>query len=84
MYSTSRVQSIRNPDLRLEDIVSTIKTININYSERSLVPKMIREPYRQSRDRGCETKMNGRKAAMATVIIYLNCKRSRNKKNGCN
>ena len=38
-YSTVKMKSVRNPDLRLEEIISMIKTIYINHLERSLVPK---------------------------------------------
>ena len=75
MYSIIRVQSIRNPDLGLEQITSMIKTIFINHSERSSVPKRIQQPYRKNRDNnGREPTMNGREAAMTTVITRHNCK----------
>ena len=39
MYSTIKMQSVRDPDLGLEEIIGMMKTIFINHSERSSVPK---------------------------------------------
>ena len=76
MYSTIKVQPIRDPDLRLDEIMSMMKTIFINHSERSSVPKRSQESYRKSRDSsGREPRMNGREPAMATVITCHNCTR---------
>ena len=44
-YSTIKVQSIRDPDLWLEEIISMMKTISI-ICERSSVPKRSQESYR--------------------------------------
>ena len=59
-YFILKVRSIGNPDLGLEEITSMMKTIFINHSERSLVPKSGQESYRKSRDSGREPTMNGR------------------------
>ena len=42
MYSTVKMQSVRDLDLGLEDIIGMVKTIFINHSERSWVPKGVR------------------------------------------
>ena len=48
MYSTIEVQSIRYPDLGLEQLTSMMKKIFVNHSERSSVPKGSQESYRKS------------------------------------
>ena len=39
MYSKVKMQSVRGPELELEEIIGKIKTIFINHSERSSIPK---------------------------------------------
>ena len=79
--SRIKMQSISNPELGLGNIIGMMKTIFINHSERSSVPKRSQESYRKNRDSsGHESKMNGRKSAMATVITCHNCKRPGHKK----
>ena len=47
MYSTVRMQSVRDPDLGLEEIIGMVKTIFIDHSERSSVPERSKESYRK-------------------------------------
>ena len=56
MYSTVRMESVRDPDLGLEEIVGMMKTIFINHSERSSVPKTRKKSYRKVRSSGREPK----------------------------
>ena len=46
-YATVKIQAIRDPDLCLEEITSMMKTIFINHSERSSVPKRSQESCRK-------------------------------------
>ena len=61
-----------------------VKTIFINYSDRSSVPKRSQESYRKSRDNnGREATMNGRESAIATVLVRHKCKRPGHKMKDC-
>ena len=85
MYSTVKMQSLRDPELGLEEIISLTKTIFINDSERLSVPKRSQELYRKSRDDSSrEPTMNSRESTMTTVITGHNCKRPGYKKKACN
>ena len=85
MYSTVKMQSIRNLDLGIEEIISMTNTTFINHSERSSVPKKCQESYRKSCDiSGREPTLNGRESAMVTIIIIHNCKRPGHKRKDCN
>ena len=42
MYTTIKLQSIRDPDLGLEEIISMTETIFINHSKRLSVPKRVK------------------------------------------
>ena len=85
MYSTVKMQSTRDLDLEIEEIISMTNTIFINHSERSSVPKKSQESYRKSCDiSGREPTMSGRESAMVTIIIIHNCKRSGHKRKDCN
>ena len=64
MYSTVKTQSVRDPDLGLEDIIGMVKTIFINHSERSSVPKRSKEPYSKVRRSGREPRTDN----MHTVV----------------
>ena len=79
MYSTVKMQSIRDPDLGLEEITSTTKTIFINHVERSSVPKRSQESYRRLRNSGRESRTDNVHES-AVTLIYHNCKKPRNKK----
>ena len=75
MYSTVKTQSIRDPDLRLEEVIRMTKTIFMYHPERSSVPKKSQDSYRKSRDISCrEPIMNGRVSAMVTIITCHSCK----------
>ena len=76
---TTSTTTLRNPELGLEEVVSMMNTIFINYSKRrsSVVPERSQESYRKSRDNsGCEATINCQESAMATAITCHNCKRS--------
>ena len=74
-YSTIELQSIRDPDLGLEEIISMMKTIFINHSEKSSVPERSQAPYRKRYDSGRKSTTNSRELAVATVITCHKCKR---------
>ena len=46
MFSAIKMKPIRDPELGLEENMSMMKTIFINYSERSSVPKRSQQSYR--------------------------------------
>ena len=46
IYSTIKMQAIRDPELGLEEIIGMMKTIIINHSERLSFPKKSQESYR--------------------------------------
>ena len=83
-YWAMKIQYIKDPDLGLEEIMNITKVVCINHSERSSVPKMIQESYRERHDSGRERTMNGRESAMATVITCHNCKTPGHKNQNCN
>ena len=69
MYSTVKMQSVRDSDLELEEIIGMMKTIFINHSERSSVPERSKESCRKVRSSGREPRTdNVREFAMT-----LNC-----------
>ena len=75
------MQSIRDPELGLEETLRMMETILIDHSENSFVLKRSHESYCKSRDNsGREPTMNGREPAMATVITSHNCIRPGHKK----
>ena len=65
MYSTVKLEAIRDPDLNLEQIQRMMRTIFINHSERLSVTKKNPESnrYQGSNRKGRE---NGRESAMST------------------
>ena len=77
-YSTIKTQAVRNPDLSLEDITIMIKTIFVNHSERSPVPKKGQESCRKDRDSGST---DGRESAMSAAITCHNGKKPVHEKN---
>ena len=75
MYSTVRLEAIRDPDLSLEQIQRIMRTIFINHSERLSATKNNPESnrYQGSNRRGRET---GRGSAMSTALITCHyCKK---------
>ena len=80
MYSTVKLEAIRDPDLSLEQIQRMMRTIFINHSERLSVTKKNPEynRYQGSNRRGRET---GRESAMSTAFITtcLYCKKAGHK-----
>ena len=61
MYSILQMRSTIDPELGFEEIISIIKTIFINYSERFPVTERSQEPYRKSLDNsGREPRMKYR------------------------
>ena len=82
MYSTVKMQSIRYPDLGLEEIVGMMKTVFINYSERSSIPKKSQELYRKVRNSGRQPRTNNARESAITLICH-NYKKSGHKKKDC-
>ena len=65
-YSTINVQAIRDQNSSLKNIMGIMKTIFINHSERSSIPKLSQESYRKGHDGGRDSTVRdrGRKVAM--------------------
>ena len=84
MYSTVKLEAIREPDLSLEQIQRMMRTIFINHSERLSVTKNNPESnrYQGSNRRGRET---GRESAMLTAFITTchYCKKAGHKVREC-
>ena len=79
IYSTIEIQSVRDPHLGLEEVIGMMKTICINHSERSSVPKRSKESYRKVRRSGSEPRTgNVRESAM--TLTSHNCKKPGQKK----
>ena len=66
--------SPQDQDLCLEEITNMVKTILINHSERSSVPKRSQESYCKGRASGRKPTLNARESATTTVIFCNNCK----------
>ena len=84
MYSTVKLEAIRDPDLSLEEIQRMMRTIFINHSERLSETKKNPEfnRYQGSNRRGRET---GRESAMSTALITCHyCKKAGYKVRECN
>ena len=83
MYSTVKLEAIRNPDLSLEHIQRIMRMIFINHSERLPVAKNKSESnrYQGSNCRGRET---GRESAMSAAFITCHyCKKPGHKVRDC-
>ena len=79
-----KMQSMRDPELGLEETHSMMKTIVINTRRGRRFPKGVRS-YRKSCDNsGRRPTMNDQESAMATVFTCHNYKRSGHKKKDCN
>ena len=79
MYSTVKMQSMRGPDLGLEEIMGMMKTIFINHSERSSVPKRSQESYRKVWNSGREPRTDNVRESAMTLTCH-NCKKKGHKK----
>ena len=83
MYSTVKTQSLRDPDLGLDEIIDRVKTIFINHSERSSVSKRSKESYRKVRNNsGCEPGTNNVRESAMTFTCH-NCKKPGHEKKDC-
>ena len=79
-YSITKLQSIRDSDLELEEIVSMMEMIFINCSERSLVLKRSQETYRKVRNSGREPRMRDNRVLESAMILTChNCKKPEHK-----
>ena len=79
MYSIAQIQSVRDPDLGFEEIISMMEMIFINYSERSSIPNTSKESYRKVRSSDREPRTdNVRESAM--TLICDHCKKPGHKK----
>ena len=77
MYSTVKLEVIRDPDLSLEQIQRMMKTIFINHSERVSVTK-------KNQESNCRCRENGRESAMSTAFITCHyCKKPGHKVSDC-
>ena len=83
MYSTVKVQLIRDPDLGLEEIISMMETIFINHSERSSVPKMSQELCRKVGNSDRESTMLDNVRESGMTVTCPNCKKSGHKMKHC-
>ena len=82
MYSTVKMQSVKYPDLGLEEIIGMMKTVFANYSERSSVLKRSQESYRKVRISDREPRIdNVRESTM--ILTCHNCKKLGHKKKDC-
>ena len=82
MYSTFKTQSIRDPDLGLEEIIDIMKTIFINHSERTSAPRRSQESYRKVWNSGREPRVDNVRESAMTHTLH-NCKNPRHKKKDC-
>ena len=83
MYSTVKLEAIRDPDLSLDQVQRMMRTIFINHSERLSMTKKNPEynRYQGSNRRGRET---GRESAMSTAFITCHyCKKAGHKVKEC-
>ena len=71
MYSAVKMQSVREPDLGLQEIISVMKTIFINHSERLSVPKN-KESYRKVRSSGSEPRTDNVREPQTPRLCSLN------------
>ena len=72
MYSTVKLEAIRDPDLSLEHIQRMMRTLFINHSERLSVTKKNPESNRYQGSNRRERK-TGRESAMSTALITRHC-----------
>ena len=70
MYSTIELQLVRDNDLGLEEIIGMMKTIFIDHSERSLVPKRSKESYRKVRSSGREPRTDNERESAMTLTCH--------------
>ena len=76
------MQSVRKPDLGLEEIIGMMKTIFVNHSESSSVPKN-KESYRNVRGSGSEPRTDNVRESAMTLTCHNNCKQTGHKKKVC-
>ena len=77
MYSTVKLEAIRDPDLSLEQIERMMRTIFINHLERVSETKKNQESNRRSRE-------NGRASALSTPFITCHyCKKTGHEVRDC-
>ena len=76
------MQSLRDPDLGLEEIIGMMKTIFVNHWERSSVSKRSKESYRKVRSSGREPRTDNVRESVMTLTCH-NCKKPGDKKKDC-
>ena len=69
MYSTLKMQSVRDPDLGLVKIIGMTETVFINHSERSSVPKS-KESYRKVWGSGSEPRTGYVRESLLTLTCH--------------
>ena len=83
MYFIVNMQSVRDPDSGLEEeIISKVKMIFINHSERSSVSKTGKESYRKVRSSGIEPRTDNVRESAMTLACH-HCKKLGHKKKDC-
>ena len=82
MYSTVKMQSVNYPDLELEEIIGRTKTVFLNHSKRSSVPRRSKESYRKVRSSGHESRTDYVRESAMTLTCH-NCKKPGYKKKYC-
>ena len=76
------MQSVRKPDLGLEENIGMMKTIFVNHPERSSVSKN-KESYRKVRGSGSEPRTDNVRESAMTLTCHNNCKKPGHKKRVC-
>ena len=82
MHSAVKMQSIRDRDLGLGAIIRMMKTVVINHSEESSVPKRRQELYRKVWNSGRESRTDNERESTMTLTCH-NCKKPGHEKKDC-
>ena len=77
------MQSIKDPDLGIEEIIGRLETISTNHSERSRIPKRSQEPYCKVRNSGSGQLTYNVVRESAMTLTCRNYKKLRHKKKDC-
>ena len=83
MDSTVRTQSVKDPDLGLEEIIGMLKAIFINHPEMSSVPKRSQASCRKVWSNGREPGTDNVCASAMTLTCHHYCKKPGHKKKHC-
>ena len=83
MNSTVRTQSVKDPDLGLEEIIGMSKTIFINHPEMSSVPKRSKASCRKVWSNAHEPGTDNVCESAMTLTCHYYCKKAGHKKKHC-